>query len=61
MQGDSGGPMSCLSQDPAEEGKWYVAGVASWGIITCSGVPGVFTRVSMYWEWIDLVMLLNAP
>jgi len=37
-----------------------VAGLTSWGVATCNGVPGVYTRVSKYWEWIDLVMLLNS-
>ena len=54
-QGDSGGPMSCLDGD-----TWYVAGITSWGVVTCQGLPGVYTRVSKYWEWIELTKALNA-
>jgi len=54
--GDSGGPMSCL-----KDGVWWQAGVTSWGSSTCSHIPAVYTRVSSFWEWIRLVMLLNSP
>ena len=56
FQGDSGGPMSCLV-----DGSWYVAGLTSWGVTTCNTLPGVYTRTSKYWEWIDINMLLNKP
>lgn len=52
--GDSGGPMSCLV-----DGDWYLAGLTSWGVAGCRGVPGVYTRTSKFWEWIDLQMLIN--
>ena len=55
LQGDSGGPMSCM-----EDGVWYVAGVTSWGLVTCNGLPGVYTRVSKYWEWIEVTKAVNA-
>jgi secreted trypsin-like serine protease len=54
--GDSGGPMSCRKND-----IWYVAGFASWTIVTCKGIPAVYTRVSYFWQWIELTMALNAP
>jgi serine protease 33 len=55
--GDSGGPMSCM----AEDGTWYITGLASWTVSTCRGLPAVYTRVSKFWEWVDLQMLINRP
>ena len=46
-KGDSGGPMMCGS------GHNVLAGITSWGEIPCTGnVPGVYTRVSAYRNWI---------
>ncbi|XP_035233263.1 transmembrane protease serine 9-like, partial [Stegodyphus dumicola] len=46
--GDSGGPLIVKS-----DGKWFSVGVVSWGR-TCGGLdlPGVYTRVSQYLDWI---------
>ncbi|KAM7402429.1 hypothetical protein PAMP_017671 [Pampus punctatissimus] len=53
--GDSGGPLNCLV-----DGKYYVHGIASfvsgYGCNTFQK-PTVFTRVSAYIDWIDLVMM----
>jgi secreted trypsin-like serine protease len=54
--GDSGGPMSCYKNQ-----VWYVAGLTSWGIATCDRQPGVYTRISYFWSWIELTMALNPP
>jgi len=46
-QGDSGGPLACL------EGGRVLAGVTSWGVVGCQGLPSVYTRVSNYRDWIS--------
>ena len=48
--------MSCKVED-----EWYVAGVASWGVVTCNTLPGVYTRISSFWEWIEVQTRVNAP
>ncbi|XP_013394916.1 chymotrypsinogen A [Lingula anatina] len=46
--GDSGGPLVCKRQD-----KWIQVGIASFSSARSPGqVPGVFTRVSAYLDWI---------
>merc|ERR1712055_56086 len=46
--GDSGGPMNC----PKGSGQ-ILAGLTSWGIATCRGQPGVYTRVSKVKAFVD--------
>ena len=47
-QGDSGGPMAALS-----ENIWYFYGVVSFGYqCAVPGIPGVYTRVTSYVDWI---------
>ncbi|KAL2089627.1 hypothetical protein ACEWY4_014315 [Coilia grayii] len=46
--GGQGGPLTCREH----QGRWFVAGVASWGQ-GCNGVPSVFIRVTAIREWIS--------
>ncbi|KAL3856718.1 hypothetical protein ACJMK2_011441 [Sinanodonta woodiana] len=52
-KGDSGGPLMCQTEDS----RWVLAGVTSWGE-KCGqpGLPGVYTDVASYLDWIDSVM-----
>lgn len=48
LQGDSGGPLICEFNE-----TWVQVGIVSWGI-GCGrkGIPGVYTEVSYYKDWI---------
>ena len=52
-RGDSGGPLMSTKSN----GQWVINGVVSFGNLKCdSEVPGVYTRVSKYLDWIDSVI-----
>lgn len=56
-RGDSGGPL--MKQLPGRRANiWYMEGIVSFGPAVCGteGVPGVYTRVSEYLEWIRVNM-----
>jgi len=57
-QGDSGGPLVC----PAAEGssQRYITGIVSWGIgCATEGIPGVYTDVAEYRDWVIQTMNEN--
>lgn len=58
LQGDSGGPFMC-SLDKTKD-TWFVAGIVSWGV-ACAypNVPGVYTNVPGYMDWIHNVTGLD--
>lgn len=50
-QGDSGGPLMRIL--PGSEDIWYAEGIVSFGA-ECGtrGVPGIYTRIPEYMDWI---------
>lgn len=49
-EGDSGGPLAV--RDPTE-GRWTLAGIVSNGIKCAEpNLPGIYTRISEYDDWI---------
>lgn len=53
-RGDAGAPLMGFNDTDPMEKFWYLAGVTSFGSIPCGdeGIPGVYTRVSYYFDWI---------
>ncbi|XP_065211833.1 serine protease nudel [Planococcus citri] len=52
-QGDSGGPLLC--RIPLRRDHWYLAGIVSHGEGCARPMePGVYTRIALYIEWIQL-------
>lgn len=53
-QGDSGGPLLVTRQTMASEPVYVLAGIVSYGDgCARQGVPGVYTRVEAYTDWIN--------
>lgn len=51
-QGDSGGPHANMIH-----GTWFLTGIVSWGEECAKdGKYGVYTHVSLYYQWINYVM-----
>ena len=55
-QGDSGGPLvePIITKDGYP--RYELAGITSWGIGCAKGIPGVYTQVSNYVDWIAKVV-----
>lgn len=54
-QGDSGGPLSTKIGT-----RHFLLGITSWGINCADGFPGVYTRVSAYFDWVTSQEGLSA-
>ncbi|XP_055372218.1 phenoloxidase-activating factor 2-like [Condylostylus longicornis] len=53
-KGDGGGPLNCPI--PEQSGRYYEAGIISWGI-GCGGTnPGVYSSITYLRDWIDNIM-----
>ncbi|XP_038074839.1 chymotrypsin-like elastase family member 2A [Patiria miniata] len=59
-QGDSGGPLSCAAINSHGFLRWHLVGITSYGF-GCGkrGLPGVYTKVSKFVDWLDERMNSN--
>lgn len=51
-QGDGGAPLICPINEH-DDSRYVQTGLVAWGIGCNDGVPGVYTNVPLYREWID--------
>ncbi|XP_036344729.1 serine protease snake-like [Rhagoletis pomonella] len=52
-QGDSGGPLVRHEEIEGYSRIAYIVGVTSFGIGCGTGTPGIYTRISEYYDWIE--------
>lgn len=52
--GDSGGPLMAKDNSNRARPYTYLAGIVSFGVQDCgsAGIPGVYTRIDQYLDWI---------
>lgn len=55
FSGDSGGPIQFKIQFENED-VYYIVGVTSFGAACASEIPGVYTRVSEFLDWIEPIV-----
>nr|XP_036217963.1 trypsin-1-like isoform X2 [Bactrocera oleae] len=60
-QGDSGGSIIKFSKQTDLNPMFYVVGITSFGIGCGTGMPGVYTRISEYIDWIENVTYRTVP
>eukprot|EP00094_Tigriopus_californicus_P007089 TCALIF_06824-PA protein Name:"Similar to Prss2 Anionic trypsin-2 (Rattus norvegicus)" AED:0.07 eAED:0.07 QI:97/0.5/0.6/1/0/0.2/5/232/202 len=54
-KGDSGGPLACQ-----KDGEYLLTGIVSWGVgCATEGMPGIYTNVRNYLDWINSTMEAN--
>lgn len=53
-QGDSGGPIRIIH--PAIECMYMQIGITSFGVSCAAGLPGVYTRISYFLDWIENIV-----
>ena len=51
-QGDSGGPLNCRHKG---SNRWELCGITSFGFQCSSALPGVYTKVDEYLDWLEEV------
>ena len=55
-QGDSGGPLNCRHKN---HDHWELCGIVSFGVQCSSALPGVYTDVVKYLDWIEEAASVN--
>ena len=50
MQGDGGGPLVCQIEGT---NRYQEVGIISWGIGCAEQIPGLYTDVAHFRDWID--------
>lgn len=53
-QGDSGGPLQLFKDD-----QYFIVGITSFGIGCGSSLPGIYTRVNSFIDWIEKRIWVN--
>ena len=52
-KGDSGGPLTCLTWNPKKNpNERFLCGIVSFGVGCMTRLPGIYTDVSKYYDWI---------
>ncbi|TGZ58392.1 hypothetical protein CRM22_009673 [Opisthorchis felineus] len=58
-KGDSGGPLMCQEE---KSGRWFQLGIVSFGKqCAAPGTPGLYSRVSVFLDWIKSLVELEKP
>lgn len=52
FKGDGGSPLVCPIGVPADN-RYVQVGAVAWGIGCRDAIPGVYTNIALYRDWID--------